>query len=93
MRKLEKALDDLDRQLAKLENQSPSAVIGKTKPPASKIVAFDNRMAVERIVEIGANINEVDNFIGNQTQLMTMTEVEGFGIDDPNAVKILDISQ
>ncbi len=39
VRKLEKALDDLDRQLAKLENQSPSAVIGKTQPPAGKIVA------------------------------------------------------
>lgn len=61
--------------------------------PASKIVAFDNRMAVERIVEIGANINEVERFVTKQTEVMTMTEVEGFGIDDQHAVKILDISQ
>jgi hypothetical protein len=61
--------------------------------PANKIVGFDNRQAVERIVEIGANINEVELFIGNQTQLMTMTEVEGFGKDDLDAAKILDLSQ
>jgi hypothetical protein len=59
--------------------------------PTNKLVAFDNRMALERVTEINANITEVDKWIARQTEFLVMTEVEGFGIFDANATKILNI--
>lgn len=60
--------------------------------PANKIVGFDRRFALEHVVEIGGQIDEMERFITNQTQVMTMTEVDGFAILDANASKTLDIS-
>lgn len=60
--------------------------------PANQIVGFDARFAIERITEIGSNIQEVDRFIQNQTQLVTMTESEGYGVIDPDATKILNLA-
>lgn len=60
--------------------------------PALKIVAADSRFAIERVFEIGGNIQEVENVIRNQTREMTLTEVEGYVVFDPGAVKILDIN-
>lgn len=58
--------------------------------PTGKIVAFDNRFALERVTEIGSEISEMERYITNQTQVMVMSEVEGYGILDANATKILD---
>lgn len=63
-----------------------------TDAPALKLVLFDSRQAVERIYEIGGNVSEVDRFITNQTQLLTMTEVEGFMVVDPFSTRILNIN-
>jgi hypothetical protein len=60
--------------------------------PASKIVAFDRRVALERFTEVGADIEEVESFIARQTKLMTMTEQEGYGIIDKNATQILNLA-
>lgn len=60
--------------------------------PSLKLVTFDSRAAIERVQEIGGQISEVDRFIQNQTEMLTMTEVEGFGILDPNASRILNIN-
>ncbi len=60
--------------------------------PSLKIVGFDRRMALEHVTEIGGDISEMERFITNQTQVMTMTEVNGFAVLDPNAVKILDVN-
>lgn len=60
--------------------------------PALKLVTFDPSQAVERVTEIGGEISEVERFINNQTTLMTMTEVEGYGVIDPNASRILNIN-
>jgi hypothetical protein len=57
--------------------------------PANKVVGVDTRFAVERVVEIGSNIQEMDKFIKNQTELLVMSEVEGYSIMDGNATKIL----
>lgn len=59
---------------------------------ALTILAFDKRFALEQLTEIGGNISEMERFITNQTQVMTMTEVMGFASLDANAVKILDIN-
>jgi len=63
-----------------------------TDAPASKFVAFDQRFAVERVTEIGANVQEVEAYISRQTQLLTMTESEGYAIFDKNATQILDLA-
>lgn len=60
--------------------------------PALKIVAFDKRITVNHLVEVGADISEVESFIGKQTKLITLTEVEGFQILDGNGARILDIN-
>jgi hypothetical protein len=57
-----------------------------------KLVGTDRRLAVERVFEIGASIQEVDRYITNQTQVLTMTETEGYDILDGVATKILDIN-
>jgi|GEM_PF-1014340 len=60
--------------------------------PALKIVAFDSRFALERVTEIGSEISEFERFITNQTQIMTMTEVEGYAVSDGAATKILNVN-
>jgi hypothetical protein len=60
--------------------------------PTLKLVGTDRRLAVERVFEIGASIQEIDRYITNQTQVLTMTETEGYDILDGVATKILDIN-
>jgi hypothetical protein len=67
--------------------------LGRTsEAPANKVVAFDRRLALKRLTVIGADIQEVERFILNQTEVMTMTEMEAFAIIDANATKILDVN-
>lgn len=60
--------------------------------PALKIVGWDSRFAVERVTEIGSEISEMERYASNQTQTIYMTEVEGYALLDPGAVKILDVN-
>ncbi len=60
--------------------------------PSNKLVAFDRRFAIERVVEIGANIMEVDKWVSRQTQILTMTEAEGYAVFDKNASRTLNIN-
>ena len=60
--------------------------------PANKIVGTDTRMAVERLSEIGSNISETERFVANQTQILVMTEVEGYAILDGNTSNILVVN-
>ena len=59
--------------------------------PTGKIVGWDKRFALEHVTEIGAEITETERYITNQTQVLVMTEVDGFAILDGNATKILDV--
>lgn len=60
--------------------------------PANTVVGFDSSMAVERVTEIGSNIQEVERYISRQTEELVMTESEGFAIFDPSAAKILNLA-
>lgn len=60
--------------------------------PANKIVGFDRRFAIEQVTEISGMIDEMERFITNQTQVVTMTEVEGYAVMDANATKILTVN-
>lgn len=59
--------------------------------PALKIVGIDSSQAVERITEVGGTISEIERYINNQTQMVTMTESEGYGcLDVFGAARILN---
>jgi hypothetical protein len=60
--------------------------------PALTIVGIDRRMNLEQVVEIGSSIAETDRFITNQTEVMTMTEVQGFAVMDANAAIVMDVN-
>ena len=60
--------------------------------PALKIVGFDSRFGIERVVEVGADITETMRWITNQTNLLAMSEVEGYAVFDQRATKILDVN-
>jgi len=60
--------------------------------PALKIVAIDGRFAIERVYEVGANIQETEKFIRSQTELITFSEVEGYNVIDASAMKIMDVN-
>jgi hypothetical protein len=59
---------------------------------ANVILGFDRRFAVEQVTEIGGEIAEMERFITNQTQIMTMTEMDGYAIMDANGVKTLTVN-
>lgn len=79
-----------------LRGNAPSAPsVGVAPVPAGIIAAgkylgFDRNYALERISQIGATVSEADNFIGNQTNLLTFTDVDGFATFFPKATRILD---
>lgn len=60
--------------------------------PSLKIVGFDRRFALERVTEIGSEISEMERYITNQTQIMVMSEVEGYAYIDQYAVRVLDVN-
>lgn len=60
--------------------------------PTLKIVGIDTRFAIQRITENGSDISEVERFIRNQTQLLTMSEVEGYAVLDQFATKVMDVN-
>jgi hypothetical protein len=60
--------------------------------PTLKIVAADSRFAIERVYEIGGNIQEAENIIKNQTREIVLTEVEGYAVLDPGATRVLDVN-
>ncbi|GIW06366.1 MAG: hypothetical protein KatS3mg060_1171 [Dehalococcoidia bacterium] len=60
--------------------------------PALTIVGVDTRFALERVVEIGADITEVERWATRQTQTLVMSEVEGYAVLDAAATKILNVN-
>lgn len=59
--------------------------------PANLLLGIDGRVAVKRWYEIGAEIREVDKWIREQKESFVMTEVEGYQVDEPLAVKTLQL--
>jgi len=62
-----------------------------TDAPTSKIIGFDSRRAVGRLVEEGSDVEETDNFITNQTWVTTMTQNEGFQVLEERGIQILNL--
>jgi hypothetical protein len=59
--------------------------------PTDKLVALDANRALERVVEIGANIQEIERYAKNQTQTVYQTEVEAIAVLQPGATKTLEL--
>ena len=60
--------------------------------PALKVVGFDRRFAIERVVDVGATITEIEQFITRQVQVLVVTEAEGYAVIEKNAIKVLDVN-
>lgn len=63
-----------------------------SEAPTLKIVGVDTRFALERVTEIGSDLEEVQRWSTRQTQTLTLTEVEGYAILDSDATHILDVA-
>jgi hypothetical protein len=86
-------LGGLNQPITPINQTSDGVRYGWTsEAPALKIVGFDRRFALEQVVEIGADITESERFITNQTEVLVMSEVNGFAVNDPNAALILDVN-
>lgn len=59
--------------------------------PTDKIVLFDRRFAIERILEEGSQITEVQRWARDQTQELVMTENEGYAKADPASTMTLEL--
>lgn len=77
-----------------INNQLRDAVaVGNTADVgADKLLVFDKRLAIHRLYQVDADVSEVATFIENQTQLLTVTETEGYEVGDRNATKIVDLA-
>lgn len=84
-------------QVGSLRSITPQIASGQqygitSAAPSGKWVGIDSRMAIEQVNEIGATITEMQRFITNQTEVLTMTETEGYAVIDQNASKILNLA-
>lgn len=70
-----------------------SVALGITSDaPSLKIVGIDRRFALEYVTEIGADISEVERWATRQTQMITMSEVDGFAVLEPSALRTLNVN-
>lgn len=60
--------------------------------PAASWLGFDTRLTVQHVLEAGATVQEVQRFITNQTEELTMTETEGWRRIDKQAAKIVNLA-
>jgi len=59
--------------------------------PADKLVGIDARQALERVVEVGSNIEEIERWAQSQVQILTISEVEAFAVLTQGATKTLEL--
>lgn len=60
--------------------------------PASKIMLVDTSAALEHVVENGSRIQETDRFVTRQSEVLVLSEVEGFAVLDQAATKIVNLA-
>lgn len=59
--------------------------------PADKLVGLDARQALERVTEVGSQIEEIERWAQSQTQILTISEVEAFAVLTQGATKTLEL--
>lgn len=60
--------------------------------PSNKVVAFDRRVALLYLQEIGSDIEEVERYATRQVQSITLSEVNGFAVMNAAGSKVLDVN-
>lgn len=60
--------------------------------PASKLLAIDTGFALERVIEMGSDIQEVERVIKNQTESMVISIADNVSKIFPEACQLLDFS-
>lgn len=63
-----------------------------SSPPSGKLIGFDARLSVERVFEIGGQIQETDKDVKQQINSLVLSEVEGYATLDQRGVKTLNLS-
>jgi hypothetical protein len=59
---------------------------------ADIIVGIDTSAALEHVMEIGSSITETAKFVTRQSDVMVMSEVEGFAVLDENATHVYNVN-
>jgi len=59
--------------------------------PTDKLVGVDARQALERVTEVGSNIEEIERWAQSQVQILTISEVENFAVLTQGATKTLEL--
>jgi hypothetical protein len=83
--------------LGQLNLQQPQlgegVTVGLTSDaPASRIVGFDSRFAIEHVTEIGSEIQEMERFMERQASTIFMSYEDGFIVFDQLACRVLNLS-
>lgn len=60
--------------------------------PSLTIVAFDSRLGLQRITEVGGDITETERFISRQTELLAISYVDAYAVFDQNAARVLNVN-
>ncbi len=60
--------------------------------PDSVLLALDTAFALERVIELGSDLQEVDKFIKNQTEAMVLSVSDNVSKLFPDAIQVLDFS-
>jgi hypothetical protein len=56
------------------------------------IVGFDTQFAMERVIELGSDIQEISRVVENQTEAMVISIADGVSKIFPSAIQVLDFS-
>ena len=59
---------------------------------ADKIVGINNQFAIEQVTEAGSDIYESDRFIQRQTEILTLSETNGYAKIFPESTKVLHLA-
>jgi hypothetical protein len=62
-----------------------------TDVPADKLVGLDASQALERVTEVGSNIEEIERWAQQQVEILTISEVEAWAVLTQGATKTLEL--
>jgi hypothetical protein len=79
--------DQFNGQLFPNVTYYPSEAVGN-----DIIVGLDTQFALERVIELGSDIQEVSRVIENQTEAMVISIADGISKIFPSAIRVLDFS-
>ena len=79
--------DQYNGQLFPNVTYYPSEAVGN-----DILVGLDTNFAMERVIELGSDIQEVERVISNQTEAMVISIADGISKIFPSAIQVLDFS-